>query len=600
MHKNKDTRLSAIIIFMLIVPLLLSLFILAAYYWANTDRNLPTLQLKKENLSIRGDIISQDGFILAHSKKLHKITVDTRSIDINKLDMFINLYSIYTGEDKQKIKNLLSKKNGSVVLSFNADTKTAENLKSLSRKLNQKKVFMPFKVRNGIYSPAIDIDIIQSGENRNYIANDSLSPILGYVKKEEINNITRTQGVKGVEKFYDYYLSDYKNDEIKGYRDIGNNIILDKSSLLNKKESGFNIILNIPIKLQKRIELLLSQKAKQYDAKEIILGIIESKTGKVLSLVSSQRYNPSKITKKDYHALNSSAIEYIYEPGSVIKPIVFSIIYEAGKVKPNDIINTHNGVFRLGRQTIKDTHPKKEMSAEDIIVYSSNIGMAELSERIDGLSLAQGFNSFKISRHTNIDLPYEHQGNIRALNNKTHKISVSYGYAINTTFIQLLNAYTIFNNSGLISSPRVVNTLEKNGKYYEINKPNLEKAISPKTAEAVKEILINTVKRGTGRGAQTNGLIVGGKTGTAKVAQGGKYGDLYNSSFFGFANDANRSYTIGALVIEPKQGSYYASQTALPVFKEVINILIDEGYLTPAKSNEDIDIDKNDLENIID
>ncbi|NLY04209.1 MAG: penicillin-binding protein 2, partial [Campylobacter sp.] len=93
---------------------------------------------------------------------------------------------------------------------------------------------------------------------------------------------------------------------------------------------------------------------------------------------------------------------------------------------------------------------------------------------------------------------------------------------------------------------------------------------------------IEAVQSGTGKKAITQGLEVGGKTGTARIFKDGSYSKLYNSSFFGFVNDENRSYTMGVLVREPTIGSYYAAQNALPIFKEIIDMMVNDGYLSPS------------------
>ncbi|XPV83928.1 MAG: penicillin-binding transpeptidase domain-containing protein [Halarcobacter sp.] len=104
----------------------------------------------------------------------------------------------------------------------------------------------------------------------------------------------------------------------------------------------------------------------------------------------------------------------------------------------------------------------------------------------------------------------------------------------------------------------------------------------------MKRLLIKTVQKGTGGAAQIDGLEIGGKTGTAQVAGGGKYVKKYISSFFGFVNDGESSYTIGVTVVDPiSRGKYwyyhYAAWSAVPVFKETINNLVKLNYLTPKK-----------------
>lgn len=603
MQIKKDNKLGSWLIKFLLTPIILLIFLTVVFYWSSSQRNLPKLQSSDKTSAVRGSIISLDGYKVARSQKLYKVEIDTRSIDKDKLDLFVKLYTIYTDDDPKRVKKLIQNTKGRVVLSYKINPKIATHLKELAHTLNQKKVFISFMTKDEKLHPPIGMSIIESGENRRYLAYDSMSPFLGYIKKVEIGDITRARGVKGVEKFYDYYLFATKDQILKGPRDIGNNIIIEKNSIKSIREDGYDAVLNIPLKLQKEIELLLSKNALKYDATEIVAAIMNSKTGEILTLATSMRYNPSNITRKDYDALNLTATEYPYEPGSVIKPIIFSIVYENNKVGLNDIINTHNGSYKLGSRIIKDTSPQKSLSATDVVVKSSNIGMIEITSKLDNIKLFEGLLKYNLSNKTGIDMPYEQAGNIPTLNmlrNTSNKATIGYGYGLQTTFMQILNAFAIYNNDGIMITPRVVKTLEKNGKFYSVNEATKKEVISKKTADTIKYILIETVNKGTGRKARTKGLIVGGKTGTARIAQKGEYTRLYNSSFFGFANDSNVSYTIGVLVREPKKGSYYAAQNALPVFKEIIDLLIKDNYLKPFEDENFEEIDHEILNNIKD
>lgn len=578
------TKKAKFYLFMLLPGVLLFVFLSAIYYWANTQRHLPNLITQETNTAIRGSIITSDGFIVASSQKLYKVSVDSRSIDPNKLDLFVKLYCIYTNDNEKRVKNAILNSKGTTILSYKIDAKTAVHLRELSRKLNLKKVFVSFINSNGRSNPPIKMSVSESGEKRTYNTADSLTPIIGYINKKEINKITKISGIKGIEKYYEYYLNPIKDEVISGPRDIAGNVILEKSSKKSLRNDGYNAVLNVNLKLQKKIENLADKMSQNYDAREIVIGVIDSKSGKIVSLATNLRYNPENITKKDFKNLNLTASEYAYEMGSVIKPIVFSVVYEDGKLNLNEKINTYNGSYKLGSRTIKDTHPAAFMSPEDIIIHSSNIGMIILASRLEGKKFYDGLMNFGLSQKTGVDLSYEQRGNIppvHFLDNKIYKATTSYGYGLQMTFLQILSAYTAFNNGGKIVSPRIVSVLQKDGQKFLVNEPESKQAISPKTAEIVKEILVKVVSSGTGKKGRVEGLEVGGKTGTARIAKEGGYSNLYNSSFFGFANDKENSYTIGVLVCEPKLGSYYAAQNALLTFKKVVEILIEQGFLCP-------------------
>jgi len=122
--------------------------------------------------------------------------------------------------------------------------------------------------------------------------------------------------------------------------------------------------------------------------------------------------------------------------------------------------------------------------------------------------------------------------------------------------------------------------IDDNGRSMPMEVIDPIQVITPATAERMKQILIKTVNEGTGTVAKTPGIIVGGKTGTAHIAKGGGYTNSYHTSFVGFANDKKHTYTIGIFVINPRT-VYFASITAVPVFKAIVDMMVEEKYLTP-------------------
>ncbi|AJB45302.1 penicillin-binding protein [Campylobacter fetus subsp. testudinum] len=584
------------------------LFLFVIFYRALLDRKLPKLQSSDFDSALRGSIISKDGFSIASSQKLYKAMVDIRNIDPNKKELFIKLYTLYSGDDPAKIRKILSKK-GIVTLSYEIDAKGAAYLKELARKLYKKKVFIAYQdPKTGIVATQ-GMSIVESGEKRIYMAEDTLTPAIGYIKKIEQDGITKVEGVKGIEKVYDNLLSSTQDGITKGPRDLSNTIILSGDAELSKRIDGYNVVLNTPLKLQKVIEQMATQKLNDLIAKEVVIGVMESKTGKIIALVSTSRYNPSNITINDYQSLNSTASEYAYEVGSVMKPVIFSLLLRENKVNPLEIINTYGGKYKLGQRTITDSHKNDFLSAEDIIVESSNVGMIQLVERLSEIDLYNGLLDFGFSKKTGVDLSYEQVGllpSINELRNKTYKSTVSYGYGLQATFMQLLNAYNTINNNGVMITPQIASHLEKNGKIYAIKEQDIKTILPIETAKIMKRILIKVVEsnKGTARKARIQGLSIGGKTGTAHIATSGGYSDKrYNASFFGFVSDPNgNNYTIGVLVREPMRPYpyYYASWSALPIFKNTVELMVENGYLKPVTTSPTIDQNEQDNRDILD
>ncbi|OCL85682.1 Penicillin-binding protein 2B [Aliarcobacter thereius] len=601
-QKSRSRKFSFLILAIIFFILVVSF---STYSTMNNYRKTPKIESSRSELAVRGNIISQDGFNLVTSKKLYKAIIDTRYLDFEKLDLFVSLFSIYSGLDykeiREKIESTKNKKS-SLVLSYNIDSKTAKNLKELDIKLNSLKVFIPLKNDS---SNLIRLDIIESGEKRDFLYDDSLSPILGYLKKSEgEDGRTKVFGVKGLERFYDSTLSNMKNGILEGFRDVSGYLYFDKDSKTIRAIDGDSLQLNIPLKLQKNNEASLDKHKERIKSEEILLAIVENKSGKVITLASSNRFDPDNIKQDEINYLNVNAIEYQFEPGSVIKPISISLAIDKNRVKKDDIFPTSNienkkGKYRIGRYTISDSLKNFDtISLEDTIIYSSNIATLQIAQKIPAIDFYNGMINFGFTKKTGIDLPFEKTGELPELRrfqagekeniDNVFKATVAYGHGMTSTFMQLIKAFTVFNNDGYITTPKIVNKIiNRNKNLNPFENDDKIQIISKDTALFMKNILIKTVEQGTGRGAKVEGIEVGGKTGTGKIAGGSSgYLNEYISSFIGFANDhKGNSYTIGVTVIKPQvnTSSYYAARTAVPIFKEAVLNLVKLNYLTPKK-----------------
>jgi len=546
-------------------------------------RNIPSLYAKESSRAWRGTIISADGFHLATTKKLYKAVVNTRYIDPEKKELFIQLFHIYSGISIKKIKKRL-KNRGVVVLSYNIPQIQAQYLKKLSRELRRFKVFLELKNKKTGYKSIHGLSIIESGESREYPYGDLLTPILGYPKKIEDDGYTHIRGVKGLERRFDAELSPIQNGSSRGKRDVNSYIILNQESFTKSKHNGLNIKITIPVALQIRMEKMLDTMKEKLRAREIMIAVINSNNGDILTLASSNRYFPKNIKLSDYPSLNSGMIEYSFEPGSVIKPITFSILLQKHLINPYDLVNGHNGRFKIGRKVITDEHKFDWLSAEDVIVYSSNVGIAQLAQKLSGFEFYEGLNKYGFSHKSTSDLIYEKHGSIpsaKRLDNEIYKATCSYGYGMKANLMQLVRAYSVFNNNGKMVYPKLVKSfIDELGSKKQTLYAEPVQVLQASTAQLLKKILIKTVNKGTGKKARTAGLTIGGKTGTSHIVEKGKYVKKYNTAFIGLANDLNKNYTIGVVVIRPKE-SHFASQTAVPVFKKAVDIMIEDGYLNP-------------------
>ena len=568
---------------------------------ANEERTLPSLETTKKDLSVRGDIYSADNFKIGTSQKIYSASIDTRCLDENKKDLFVTLFSLYSNIPKERILDKISK-DGYTIISRTINQRDAKELKSLAFKLRRLDVFKSIKI-NG-RSVLYGLNIYETGEERLYPYKDSLTPVIGFIKKDNKTNGTqKVIGVNGLEKEFNKLLNNNQDGVLKGEKDILSYILFNKNSQILKREDGEDIRLTIPLKLQRNIELMLDRYKEKLEAKEIIVSVMDSTTGKILTLASSNRYNPQKIRQEDIEHLRINAIEYNFEPGSVIKPFAISLAMDANKIKKDELFFAYNegkrnkkgeypkGKYKIKRHTIGDDHrfKKNYLTLEDIIISSSNIGTLIIANRLTADEFYDGYKKFGLSIKTGIDLPYEARGIIHKLyqyragedkgEDNIYKATDSYGQGITTTFMQVLKGYSVFNNDGKAVVPYLVEKDKSN---------NFVQVISKETANKMKKYLIQTVEKGTGKNTIIEGIEIGGKTGTANIVENGRYQRKYMSSFFGFVNDDTHKYTIGVTVNEPvSRGKnwyyYYASYSAVPVFREITKILLKLNYLEKSK-----------------
>ncbi len=223
--------------------------------------------------------------------------------------------------------------------------------------------------------------------NRTYPFKSTLTPLLGYVD-------SKMKGKMGLEDYSQVALA-----------------------------RTLDVKLTINLELQQQIESILDEKKASYEADEIIATVMESSTGKILAMGSSNRYDPSPIAQDDTPSLSPKFASYTYEPGSVIKPLTLAIALDHSVVEPSTVFNTHDGRLELGnKRFITDDNKFKTLSAADIIVHSSNIGISQISWRLTGKEFRDGLLNFGLGSSSSIELLRDAQGYVKPLEKLEHKM----------------------------------------------------------------------------------------------------------------------------------------------------------------------------------
>jgi cell division protein FtsI (penicillin-binding protein 3) len=325
---------------------------------------------------------------------------------------------------------------------------------------------------------------------------------------------------------------------------------------------GRDIHLSIDANLQFFVERELAAVVEANRAAGGAAIVMDSRSGQVLAMASNPDYDPEAIWNTPLPVLRNRAISFLYDPGSTFKIVLAASALENRIGDRQETYDCHNGVFAIHDREITDVHPYARLSFEDVIVRSSNIGAAQIGMRLGGERFFQTIGRFGFGRRTGIELPAEESGIL----NPPQKWSgvslafLSFGYEIAVTPLQMAAAFNVPASGGYMLPPRILRDAA----------PALPPAriVSPGCLRRLTQIMTAVVDRGTGKRAAIDGVEIAGKTGTARKIKGGRYEEVYISSFGGFLPAPDPQVTIFVMIDEPK-GMYYGGDVAAPLFKAI-------------------------------
>ncbi len=499
----------------------------------------------------RGVIMDRNGTVLAYSKDDISFFVDTKMINLKSRMKLAGKFAKVFGKDSVHYFNLMKLR------------KKKRNV-CIIKKASQKKALL---MKNFINSSLIKKEDV----TRVYPYGSLAAHILGFT------NFTN-KGVSGIEKEFNKELKG-KDGRVFFERDAANRVVAVDENLSVKSQVGKTLYLTINYTYQKILEEELSAGLKKFDGKEAVGIIMNPNNGEILALANLPTFDPQNIKRLSTESRRNRAICDSYEPGSTIKPIVMSMLLDKNLVRENEVINTENGVYKLGRTTIRDDHKYKNLTVTEVIEHSSNIGISKLSKRLDDNVFYKYFRDYGFGQSTSITLPGEVEGKLKKPHdfNSITKPFMSFGYAISTTPIQITTAYSALVNGGVLFQPHIwEKVVDGNGNVVKKNHPSMiRKVISKSTSDKVKRMMIGVVENGTATRAQLKNVLAGGKTGTSQQLIDGKYSKKnYNTSFVGFFPAEQPTAVVYILVKNPKKAKY-GGDVAAPIFKNVAERLIE-------------------------
>jgi cell division protein FtsI (penicillin-binding protein 3) len=304
--------------------------------------------------------------------------------------------------------------------------------------------------------------------------------------------------------------------------------------------------------------------------------VMQPYTGDVLALANWPTYNPNAFSGADAETRRNRAVQEIYEPGSTFKIVTASAAIEEGVLGPDDPIDCAPGHITFpGRKPIRDVNRYGVLSFTDVIVKSSNVGAIKAGLQLGPERMVRYMTRFGFGQRLAPDFRGESPGIVWSAPSldSSALASVSMGYQVSVTPLQMAAAVSAVANGGTLYEPRVVRAFIHEGRREEAPPRPVRQAITPETAATVTTMMEEVVVRGTARAARIPGFTVAGKTGTAAKLVNGRYSKAeYNASFVGFVPSRRPELAIVVVIDTPRRGPgthYYGGVAAAPVFQRV-------------------------------
>lgn len=411
---------------------------------------------------------------------------------------------------------------------------------------------------------------------RFYPAGEILGNVVGFTNVED-------QGQEGLERTYDNWLTGTSGKKTVVKDLLGHAVADIDVDEIKAPKPGKDLYLSLDRRLQYAAYLALKKVVYQHRAKSGSVVVLDVSTGEVLAMANMPSFNPNG-SKEDNNGWRNRAVTDIYEPGSVMKPFAIVAALESGQYSRTSTIDTSPGVYEVDGFVIHDFRDYGELNLVDILVKSSNIGVAKLVLDLGKEHLWDVYQRFGFGQSTGSGFIGESAGYLPPYNRwrTVDHAALSRGYNLSVTTLQLASAYSVFANKGRYRAPTFIK-----------NSLNEERAIiDPAMAATVSEMLSHVVTDNAGHRAGLSKYSVAGKTGTARIAEDGGYSDNYMASFVGFSPVSRPRLVVAVNINSPQGEAYYGGQVAAPLFAEVmktglrlLNVPADEAPLTAEQKS---------------
>ena len=499
----------------------------------------------------RGAILDSNNEILAHNIPIETIVADASHL--NNVDAAVSLLSAALKVPPAEISEKLHGDRRYIVLKREVPETMATALHDKLRAQNVR----------GIY--------FERDSARIYPNGSMLCHVIGFTDFDH-------QGIQGVEASMEQYLHGEDGYRYIEHSRTGQEIVLYRGQE-HAPRDGYQVHLTVDLNLQNIVENEIDAAMSEFHPAKATIILMRPATGEVLAMANRPNFDLNLRAEAKPEQMKNRAIIDIMEPGSTFKIVTAAAALNEHKVQPDTVIFCENGAWNYGGRILHDHKAFGELSVQDVLVKSSNIGAAKLALSVGDEKFYEYIRRFGFGERTGIELPGEIPGLIRSPQSWS-KISITripMGHEIGVTPLQMTVAMATIANGGKLMTPRIVKSITtSDGKTISTLSPVvLREVISPQTARQIGDALRGVVSdRGTAAAAAVRGFTIAGKTGTAQKVDphGGYEKGKYVVSFSGYL-PADHPEFVGLVVLDDAQTSKpelnYGGLVAGPIFSRI-------------------------------
>src|SRR5213075_1132439 len=499
----------------------------------------------------RGMILDANNEVLAHNIPVETVVAD--ATHLSNVQGTVDLLNAELEIPSQELAEKLNSGRRYIVIKRELPAARASTLREKLRAGNLR----------GIY--------FEHDAARIYPNGSMLCHVIGFTDFEH-------RGIQGVEASMEEYLHGQDGYRFIEHNRAGQEIVLYRGQERAPRD-GYQVHLTVDLNLQNIVENEIDAAVREYSPQKATIILLRPQTGEILAMANRPNYDLNERSEAKPGQMKNRAIIDMMEPGSTFKIVSAAAALNEKKVRPDSTIFCENGIWNFGGKPLHDHKAYGELTVQDILVKSSNIGAAKLALSIGEQKFYEYIRRFGFGERTGVELPGEIAGMIRPPQSWS-KISITripMGHEVGVTPLQMTVAMATIANGGKLVTPRIVKSITaEDGKTITTFSPTvLRQVISPETAAQVGNALRGVVSdRGTAAAAAVPGFTISGKTGTAQKVDphGGYEHGKYVVSFCGYL-PADHPEFVGIVVLDDSKTANpelnYGGLVAGPIFSRI-------------------------------